>query len=627
MNIKKIQISENEIYDIGVEIQNVEGFQDVVEALEATITSKADKSDIVQSDWDQNDETAKDYIKNRPFGMIEGAVEIFPETVMEQRIMEILFVPVKIELGKSYIVTFDGISYECTARAYDDGAILIGNGALENNGWDGLGNGEPFLCQGYGDEYLEIYPSFLEGTFTISISSIEEIAQPIDIKYLPASIPIVKGGTGADSPVSARINLGFEYGETAPTHAPSTGDGSVYFMIQENITPTAIAEGGTGAVTAIDARINLGAMASDNPTGTGILSIKGTGTTAPQIQLFEDGAAAYNVRMRSSDDYIYFDGAQAYFFDNNLRSGKNIYSGGKVTLIDGKNGCFLGAGHIYIQESNPSIRFMLGSQTDADNPNAKITLLSGGTMNFENTLGGYKFDGNITTTNGSFIADGSLLVGGKTTYNDGKTGMHLAASGGIHLQHSSGPSLRFYVGTATADNGRIYMNSDDYMHFKSAARYVFDKAIYINSSAVSTSDKNKKKDFKEFDERYENLFFDLKPQIYKFKDGTSDRFHTGFISQEVEESMFKNGLKSTDFAGYCKEIQRKIVVDTEEEYKEEEVFDENGNPVYDYMLRYEEFIALNTHMLQKAYNQIDEMKDTIKSLQDEIIDLKNQVNG
>ena len=28
MNIKKIQISENEIYDIGVEIQNVEGLQD-----------------------------------------------------------------------------------------------------------------------------------------------------------------------------------------------------------------------------------------------------------------------------------------------------------------------------------------------------------------------------------------------------------------------------------------------------------------------------------------------------------------------------------------------------------------------------------------------------------------------
>lgn len=28
MNIKQIQISENEIYDIGVEIQNVEGLQD-----------------------------------------------------------------------------------------------------------------------------------------------------------------------------------------------------------------------------------------------------------------------------------------------------------------------------------------------------------------------------------------------------------------------------------------------------------------------------------------------------------------------------------------------------------------------------------------------------------------------
>lgn len=455
---------------------------------------------------------------------------------------------------------------------------------------------------------------------------IGETIYDITATSLDGVLPIENGGTDANSPVSARINLGFEYGETAPTHAPSTGDGSVYFMIQEDIVPTAIAEGGTGAVTAIDARINLGAMASDNPTGTGILSVKGTATTIPQIQLFEDGAAAYNVRMRSSDDYVYFDGAQGYFFDHNLKSGRNIYSGGKGNLNDGKSGCFLGPGQVYLQDTYPSIRFMLGANTDSDNPDGKIALYSNNNMSFEG-VGTYTFDNNVRSVNGSFTAGGSFLAGGKTTYNDGKTGVHIAASGGIHNQHASGPSLRFYVGTATSDNGRIYMNSNDYMYFANAARYTFDKAIYINSSAVSTSDKNKKKDFKEFDERYENLFFDLKPQIYKFKDGTSDRFHTGFISQEVEESMFKNGLESTDFAGYCKEIQRKIVVDTEEEYKEEEVFDEDGNPVYDYMLRYEEFIALNTHMLQKAYTQINEMKDTIDSLQNEIIDLKNQING
>lgn len=484
-----------------------------------------------------------------------------------------------------------------------------------------------------------IFRSDSDGLTTTTLTTEVLIVDGINIKDTTSSIQaqldgkaalehlqtIETGGTGATTAPEARVNLGFEYGETVPTYAPSTGDGSVYFMIEEDAAPTAIEEGGTGAITAPDALANLGAMASDNPTGTGILSVKGTATTVPQIQLFEDGATNYNVRMRSNDDYVYFDGAQGYFFDHNLKSGRNIYAGGKGTLTDGKSGCFLGSGHIYIQEANPSIRFMLGSQTDADNPDARIVLYNSDNMTFENAAT-YAFDNNIKTTDGGAVMSaGSVLAGGKTTYNDGKTGVQIAASGGIHNQHSSAPSLRFYVGTVTADNGRIYMNSDDYMYFSNATRYTFDKQIYSTTSTIGTSDRNKKKDFAEFDERYENLFFDLKPQIYKFKDGTSDRFHSGFVSQDVEEAMFKNGLESTDFAGYCKEIQRKIVVDTEEEYKEEEVFDENGNPVYDYMLRYEEFIALNTHMLQKAYAQIDEMKDTIELLQGEIVDLKAQL--
>ena len=88
--------------------------------------------------------------------------------------------------------------------------------------------------------------------------------------------------------------------------------------------------------------------------------------------------------------------------------------------------------------------------------------------------------------------------------------------------------------------------------------------------------------------------------------------------------MFKYGLDSKDFAGYCKEIQRKIVVDTDEEYLEEKVYDEDGNPVYDYMLRYEEFIALNTHMLQKAYTKIERQQKEIEELKTLVNELINK---
>ena len=42
---------------------NNETLMAVINAIDET---KADKTDIVQSDWDQNDETAPDHIKNKP---------------------------------------------------------------------------------------------------------------------------------------------------------------------------------------------------------------------------------------------------------------------------------------------------------------------------------------------------------------------------------------------------------------------------------------------------------------------------------------------------------------------------------------------------------------------------------
>ena len=43
---------------------NNETFIAILNAIDDT---KADKKDITQSDWNQNDETAIDYIKNKPF--------------------------------------------------------------------------------------------------------------------------------------------------------------------------------------------------------------------------------------------------------------------------------------------------------------------------------------------------------------------------------------------------------------------------------------------------------------------------------------------------------------------------------------------------------------------------------
>lgn len=78
------------------------------------------------------------------------------------------------------------------------------------------------------------------------------------LQYLASRIqPIEFGGTSADTPVNARVNLGFTYGTTEPSGTPSTGEGSVYFM-EDDGSPLPIEEGGTNATTVEEILANLG---------------------------------------------------------------------------------------------------------------------------------------------------------------------------------------------------------------------------------------------------------------------------------------------------------------------------------------------------------------------------------
>lgn len=416
----------------------------------------------------------------------------------------------------------------------------------------------------------------------------------------------------AETPIQPQINF-YNSGETDPTSIIYQAAKYLYFQgadcyyFFDNIQSAGnIYSAGKGRIT--DGKGGCGLL-------EGFVYIQGGESTNPEIRFLKNGSTEYDSRIYYNGTKMLFSGSEGYHFDENIKSERGIYSYGKGSITDGLAGCVLFDGIATLQggEYSPQVRFFLAGSTSYD---SRIVLDTEKVLQFLDAVN-YRFDSNIISTNG-------ILTNGKTTYSDGKIGIQLAASGNIHAQHASAPSLRFYVGeSTTSDTGRITVNSSDQMKFTNSTRYQFDAQLYSTTSIVATSDRNKKKDFAEFDARYENLFFDLKPQIYKFKDGTSDRFHSGFISQDVEESMIENNLDSKDFAGYCKEIQRKVIIDTDEEYLEENVYDENGNLVYDYMLRYEEFIALNTHMLQKAYKEIDALKTIIDEMKKEIDILKS----
>ena len=120
---------------------------------------------------------------------------------------------------------------------------------------------------------------------------------------------------------------------------------------------------------------------------------------------------------------------------------------------------------------------------------------------------------------------------------------------------------------------------------------------YSSASAIS-SDRNAKNTIQSFTQEYDLIFNSLNPVMFKYNQGTIGRMHLGFIAQEVESAVEKTGLTTKDFAAVCYDIN----LDTGEKYN--------------YALRYEEFIALNTWQIQK-------LKERVAALETEISLLKN----
>lgn len=139
--------------------------------------------------------------------------------------------------------------------------------------------------------------------------------------------------------------------------------------------------------------------------------------------------------------------------------------------------------------------------------------------------------------------------------------------------------------------------------------------VYAASGIVNTSDRNLKDNIEPLSNLYKELFFKLLPVSYTFKDGTSGRTHVGFISQDVEEAMTDLGLTALDFAGFCKDAMTKEIIDEEtNEITRIPLLNDDGTPVYRYSLRYEEFIAIITSVVQDLYSDVHDLKEKVKRL-------------
>lgn len=140
----------------------------------------------VQPDWNQNDSTATDYIKNRPFyeGDPSETVLVEESTVsfsgsggMYSAQIQSNF---EATVGQTYKVTWDGAAYECVCVNFRN-SLFIGNLSIAGAGSD---TSEPFLMLVANGRGIEIYTKDASASHTISISgSIAEVVQIPD-KYI-----------------------------------------------------------------------------------------------------------------------------------------------------------------------------------------------------------------------------------------------------------------------------------------------------------------------------------------------------------------------------------------------------------------------------------------------------------
>ena len=137
----------------------------------------------VQSDWNQNDDTAADYVKNRPFYETDPVETVMlPETTvtiaLKFNTLSDNF-PYSFEIGRTYTILFDGVETEYTAYDPGSGYVYVGNDFQAVMGGTGFA-----LTANDGAVTLITMDSAFVGQHTISIKcSLTDIVK-IPEKYL-----------------------------------------------------------------------------------------------------------------------------------------------------------------------------------------------------------------------------------------------------------------------------------------------------------------------------------------------------------------------------------------------------------------------------------------------------------
>ena len=209
---------------------NFDGLSHLIDKLKASIAKKVDKEEgktlssndytdtektklagiedgaevNVQSDWNQNDETADDYVKGRTHWVEKKETVIIEEQTisgffnMGSVYGQFVNLSCMLEVGNTYTVVWDGESYNCTANE-TDGVEWIGHDYR-----NGTSGGDIPFCLEFPNGYMLVTTESTANSHTLSVEGIASVYYKLDVGYMPDEIrPIefVEEGLPAGSPL------------------------------------------------------------------------------------------------------------------------------------------------------------------------------------------------------------------------------------------------------------------------------------------------------------------------------------------------------------------------------------------------------------------------------------------
>ena len=194
------------------------------------------------------------------------------------------------------------------------------------------------------------------------------------------------------------------------------------------------------------------------------------------------------------------------------------------------------------------------------------------------------------TLNGTANVSNYAAEAYKLTYN-GYTFTNADSSAiNVGLSDSASKSTGISLTRLRGSNVRVYAHSGG--------------GVYLgNSGSTAITSDERLKDLYSIDERYDRFFEMLNPSTYIYKNN-GHRKHIGFGARAVERALLNAGISTEEFAGVL--IDRDVTICADEAGTLTDVhYDEM------YSLRYEEFIALNTYMIQKLMKRVAELETYI----------------